>query len=64
MFKNSSIRVKLLLLMGLNGSLALVLAGLSFVGYGAIKYWNATTSQLTTLADVIGASSTGACQRV
>jgi diguanylate cyclase (GGDEF)-like protein/PAS domain S-box-containing protein len=59
-FKNSSIRVKLLLLMATNSSLALLLAGVSFLGYEAFQYRNAAKRELTTLADIVSASSTAA----
>ncbi len=59
-FRNSSIRVKLLLLMALNSSLALLLAGVSFLGYQAFQYRYAAARELTTLADIVSASSTGA----
>ena len=59
-FRNSSIRVKLLLLMALNSSLALLLAGAGFLGYEALQYRIGATRELTTLADIVGASSTAA----
>src|ERR1700683_2103808 len=58
--RNSSIRVKLLLLMALNSSFALLLAGISFVGYEALQYRSIATRELTTLADIVGASTTAA----
>jgi diguanylate cyclase (GGDEF)-like protein/PAS domain S-box-containing protein len=59
-FRNSSIRIKLLLVMALNSSFALLLAGVSFLGYEAFQYRNAATRELTTLADIVSASSTAA----
>ena len=58
--RNSSIRVKLLLLMALNSSFALLLAGISFLGYQAFQYRNTATRELITLADIVGASNTAA----
>jgi diguanylate cyclase (GGDEF)-like protein/PAS domain S-box-containing protein len=60
LLRNSSIRVKLLLLMALNSSFALLLAGVSFLGYEALQYRHAATRELTTLADIVGGSSTAA----
>src|ERR1700722_9015333 len=60
LFGKASIRVKLLLLMALNSSFALLLAGFSFLGYEAFQYRNAATRELTTLADIVSASSTAA----
>ena len=59
-FRDSSIRVKLLLLLALNISFALLLAGVSFVGYEAVQYRDAATRELTNLADTVAASSTAA----
>jgi uncharacterized membrane protein affecting hemolysin expression len=59
-FRNSSIRIKLLFLMALNSSVALLLAGASFLGYEAFQYRTAATRELTTLADIVGASNTAA----
>jgi len=58
--RNSSIRVKLLLLVALNSSFALLLAGMSFLSYQAFQYRNTATRELTTLADIVGASNTAA----
>jgi diguanylate cyclase (GGDEF)-like protein/PAS domain S-box-containing protein len=58
--RNSSIRVKLLLLMALNSSFALLLAGISFLGYQAIQYRNTAARELITLADIVGANNTAA----
>jgi diguanylate cyclase (GGDEF)-like protein/PAS domain S-box-containing protein len=58
--RNSSIRVKLLLLMALNSSFALLLAGISFLGYQAFQYRNTATRELITLADIVAASNTAA----
>jgi diguanylate cyclase (GGDEF)-like protein/PAS domain S-box-containing protein len=55
-FRNSSIRVKLLLILALNIAFALVLAGAGFVGYEALQYRYAATREFTTLADIGGAS--------
>jgi len=60
LLRNSSIRVKLLLLMALNSSFALLLAGISFLGYQAFQYRNTATRELITLADIVGASNTAA----
>jgi diguanylate cyclase (GGDEF)-like protein/PAS domain S-box-containing protein len=46
--------------MALNSSFALVLAGTGFLGYEAIQYRVAATRELTTLADIVGAGTTGA----
>jgi diguanylate cyclase (GGDEF)-like protein/PAS domain S-box-containing protein len=59
-FRNSSIRVKLLLLMALNSSLALLVAGVGFLGYEAFQYRTAATRELTTLADIVSTSSIAA----
>ena len=58
--RNSSIRVKLVLLVALNSSFALLLAGISFSGYQAFQYRNTATLELITLSDIIGASNTAA----
>jgi diguanylate cyclase (GGDEF)-like protein/PAS domain S-box-containing protein len=50
--RNSSIRVKLLLLMALNSSLALLLAGVASLGYEAFQYRTSATRELTTMADI------------
>lgn len=55
-FRNSSIRVKLLLILALNIGFALILAGAGFVGYEAFQYRYAATREFTTLADIGGAS--------
>ena len=57
-FRDSSIRVKLLLLMGLNSGAALLLAGMGLWEYETIQYRNAATRELTTLAGIVSASST------
>jgi diguanylate cyclase (GGDEF)-like protein/PAS domain S-box-containing protein len=46
--------------MALNSSFALLLAGVSFSAYEAIEYRNAATREMSTLADIGGANSTGA----
>jgi diguanylate cyclase (GGDEF)-like protein/PAS domain S-box-containing protein len=50
--RNSSIQVKLLLLMALNSSLALLLAGVTSLGYEAFQYRAAATRELTTMAQI------------
>ena len=46
--------------MALNSSFALLLAGLSFLGYQAFQYRHTATRELITLADIVGASNTAA----
>ncbi len=46
--------------MALNISFALLLAGTGLLGYEAIEYRSAASRELTTLADIVGAGSTGA----
>jgi diguanylate cyclase (GGDEF)-like protein/PAS domain S-box-containing protein len=46
--------------MALNSSFALLLAGAGFLGYEAFQYRGAATRELTTLADIVGAGTTGA----
>ena len=60
LFRNSSIRVKLLLLLALNSSFALLLAGASFLTYEVFQYRDEATREVTTMADVVGASATAA----
>jgi diguanylate cyclase (GGDEF)-like protein/PAS domain S-box-containing protein len=60
LFRNSSIRMKLLLLMTLNSSFALVLAGASILGYEALQYRSTAARELTTMAEIGGASSSAA----
>jgi diguanylate cyclase (GGDEF)-like protein/PAS domain S-box-containing protein len=50
--RNRSIRVKLLLLMALNSSLALLLAGVASLSYEAFQYRTAATRELTTMAGI------------
>jgi hypothetical protein len=59
-FTNTSIRVKLMILMAFSSSFALLLAGVSLLGYEAIQYRNGATRELTALADIVSASSTAA----
>ena len=59
-FTDSSIRIKLLILMAANSSLALLLAGVSFLGFEAFQYRNAAQRELTTLADIVSAGTTAA----
>lgn len=59
-FGNRSIRVKLLIILALNSSAALLLAGVGFLGYEAFQYRNDARRELTTLADIVSASSTAA----
>ncbi|MDP9053539.1 MAG: EAL domain-containing protein [Acidobacteriota bacterium] len=59
-FTNSSVRRKLLLLIALTSSFALLLAGVSLLGYEAFQFRSGATRELNTLAEIIGASSTGA----
>ena len=59
-FSNSSIRIKLLVLMALNSSFALVLAGASILGYEALQYRSTATRELTTIAEIAGTSSSAA----
>ena len=59
-FRNSSIRVKLLLLLASNISFALLLAGASFLGYEAVQYRNEATRELTTLTDIVSTSTIAA----
>jgi diguanylate cyclase (GGDEF)-like protein/PAS domain S-box-containing protein len=51
-FRDSSIRLKLLLLMALSTSLALLLAGISLLVYETYQYRNEATREMTTLADI------------
>jgi diguanylate cyclase (GGDEF)-like protein/PAS domain S-box-containing protein len=46
--------------MAVNSSFALLLAGAGLLGYEALQYRTAATRELTTLADIVGAGSTGA----
>jgi diguanylate cyclase (GGDEF)-like protein/PAS domain S-box-containing protein len=57
-FRNSSVRIKLVVLMALNASLALVLAGASLLMYEGVQYRDAATRELNTLADIVSASTT------
>jgi diguanylate cyclase (GGDEF)-like protein/PAS domain S-box-containing protein len=59
-FRNSSIRVKLLLLLALNSSFALLLAGVSLLGYETYEYRNAATRELTAMADIVSTGSAAA----
>src|SRR5580700_4441301 len=59
-FRVHSIRTKLLLLTTLNSSLALLVAGVSFLGYQTLQYRDAARRELTTLADIVSVSSTAA----
>ncbi len=59
-FRNSSIRVKLLFMMALNSSFALLLAGVILLGYETFQYRVTATRELTTMADLIGVGSTAA----
>ena len=59
-FGSYSIRVKLLLILALNSSAALLLAGVGFLGYEAFQYRNQATRELTTIANIVSASSTAA----
>jgi hypothetical protein len=59
-FRNSSIRVKLQLLMAVNSSLALLLAGISFLGFAAYQYRNEAKREVNTMADIVSASNTAA----
>ena len=58
--RRRSIQSKLLFLMALNSSFALILAGAGFLGYEAFEYRGAAARELTTLADIVGAGTTGA----
>jgi diguanylate cyclase (GGDEF)-like protein/PAS domain S-box-containing protein len=60
LLRNSSIRIKLLLLMAMNSSFALVLAGASILGYEALQYRATAIRELTTIAEIAGASSSAA----
>lgn len=59
-FRNSSIQVKLSLLIVLSGSLALVLAGAGVIGYEAIQYRRSATREISALAGIMATSSTAA----
>lgn len=51
-FRNSSIRVKLLVVMALSSSLALLLAGISLLAYETSQYRSEEGRELTTMADI------------
>jgi diguanylate cyclase (GGDEF)-like protein/PAS domain S-box-containing protein len=57
---NSSIRVKLSLLMALNTSLALLLAGIGFVGYELYQSRDIATREAKGLGAIVSANSTAA----
>jgi diguanylate cyclase (GGDEF)-like protein/PAS domain S-box-containing protein len=60
LLRDSSIRVKLLLLLAVNSGGALLLAGGGNLGYEVFQYRTMAARELTTLADIVGASSTAA----
>ena len=59
-FTTRSIRVKLLTLIGLNSSLALLLAGIGLFGYESFQQRSAAMGELSTQARIIAESSTAA----
>jgi diguanylate cyclase (GGDEF)-like protein/PAS domain S-box-containing protein len=59
-FTNRSIRVKLWTLIGLNSSLALLLAGLGLFGYESFQERRGAVGELSTQARIIAESSTAA----
>src|SRR5262245_48723428 len=59
-FRDASIKRKLTLIIMLTSSVALLLAGAAFGTYELIMFRQAMTSQLITLAEIIGANSTAA----
>jgi diguanylate cyclase (GGDEF)-like protein/PAS domain S-box-containing protein len=60
LFRNRSIRVKLLVLMAFSSSFALLSAGATVLGYEAFQSRIAATRELTTLAEIGGADTTAA----
>src|SRR5580704_2028917 len=60
MFANPSIRVRLSLLIALNSSIALVLAGMGFFGYESYQQRNDETRELSSEAGIIADNSTAA----
>jgi diguanylate cyclase (GGDEF)-like protein/PAS domain S-box-containing protein len=60
LFRNSSIRVRLSLLVVLNGGFALALVGLSLLGYQKFELHQAATRNLSIEAGIIADSSTAA----
>lgn len=59
-FRPTSIRVKLLILMALNSSVAMLLAGVSFIGYEVVQFRAAATREMNALAGIVAASTTAA----
>jgi diguanylate cyclase (GGDEF)-like protein/PAS domain S-box-containing protein len=59
-FRDSPIRIKLLLVIAMAISFALLSAGFSLFSYEAFQYRNTATRELTTLAEIVGDSSTAA----
>jgi diguanylate cyclase (GGDEF)-like protein/PAS domain S-box-containing protein len=59
-FGNSSIQLKLSLLIILSCSLALILAGAGFLTYEAIQYRKTAAREVSAVADIVAASSTAA----
>ena len=59
-FRNSSIQLKLSLLIILSCSLALILAGAGFLTYQAIQYRKTAAREISAVADIVAASSTAA----
>jgi cytochrome oxidase Cu insertion factor (SCO1/SenC/PrrC family) len=59
-FRSSSIRIKLLLVIAAAISFALLSAGISLLSYEAFQDRDTARRELTTLAEIVGDSSTAA----
>ena len=59
-YRDSSIRVKLLILMALIASMALLLAGVSLLAYETLQYRREATREMSTLAEIGSVSSVAA----